>query len=614
MVSTTSTHSKRKSGKQSDGGSAHKKSKRGASAPAVNATTTKQDRQSHRKHADIVVDGKRLWNQLRLKTNTAEQTRKLVEELISLIMGNVCEISLQHDASRVVQAAIQFGNARERQQILKELCTTCKDGGSNISNSNTTMVELCKSQYAHFVVLKAVKYCHTDKDSVHMITTALKGHVAKLAVHATASRVVESLFQTLTPKQTAVLKQELYGPHFALFASSDLQQKQNNKVPTLASNLEQAPEKKQVTLDFVRQLVNKGMEKQLYGFTYFQEYLLEYLELVPPTEIRTMAATAADHAIHLLSGRAGTKVVALLTAYGTAKDRKRILKCLKGYCRSGLLHRDAYLAILRLVELTDDTVSVQKNLLNELLSKGTAGSNNNKNDNDENQDSPLLEIALSDTASKLFLMLLVSEANAEARKKILDPYEHSVLFANPVILENGMEVPTSKKDPEVRRKELLKHMREPLIELCNRHADDLLRSIPGSAILREVYGAFKPVSVVDAVLDVCAVSLSDKEKSISIFEDVIGHRAVKNLILIDAAQDKVQEEVFVTQFVSCFEDRLTDVASSNRGAFVVAALCQVSGLGRRVAKKLNRGELKKLSNGKAPTAGYDALLKEISKW
>lgn len=624
--STSSKKSKRTGSSSHNNNSNHITNSKGTSQPL-----------KQRKHADVVTDGKRIWNQLRLKTNSPEQTRALVDELMPLVAGKAHELALQHDASRVVQAAIQFGSVNERRQILKELTAHKQqqsEGGvgnnnNNNSNSNSCLVELSKSQYAHFVVLKAFKYCHTDKECTPMIVAAFKGHMTKLAVHATASRVVEALFQTYSPRETAVLKQEFYGPHFALFAADTLLQlekqqqldgspNQNQKKkqwPTLASNLALTPDKKDVTLEFVRNLVNKGMEKQLYGFTYFQELLLEYLEVVPPTEVRTVAGMAADHVIHLLSAKAGTKVAALLTAYGTVKDRKRIIKSLKGYTRSGLLHRDAYLAILRLVQLTDDTVSIQKNLFNELLSSGPPSSTTTTKA-DEEQDSPLLEIALSDTGSKLFLMLLIDDDNTEGRKKMLDPYEHSVLFANPVIVEDGQEVPTSKKDPAVRRKELIKHLRESLIQLSRQHADQLLRSIPGSAVLREVYAAFKPVSVVvEAILKVCHAALPRREVESSppcIFEDVIGHRALKNLILVDAADDKAQDNCLAAQFLAGFENKLAEVAISNRGAFVVAALCKVPSLRKKVIKALKAAPIKNTSKKEGPTAGFEALLKEIS--
>jgi pumilio family protein 6 len=598
MGSSTKTTSKRKSfdkdkDKDKYAMSISKKSKTtDESAAANNKRALKQQRQSGRKHADVVVEAKGIWNLLRLKTNTKKQNRDLMDDLMPMITGKANQIALQHDASRVVQAAIQFGTPEERKLILTELC---KDVGN--------LVELSKSQYAHFCVLKAVKYCHTDPACVKLFCKAFKGHMAKMATHAVASRVVESLFTNIPAKQTVILKQEFYGPHFSLFAADVTAE--DASVPTLESNLKSAPTKKEVTLDFVRHLVNKGIEKNLFGLTYFQKLFAEYCSAASPVEVRALAATAADHAIHLLSTRAGTEVVAALTAYGTAKDRKRILKSLKGYARSGLLHHDAYLAIIRLVQLTDDTVSVQKNLLNELL---TAASDDKKKD-----ESPLLEIALSDTGAKLLFMLLI--ADKETRYKCFDPYEHSVLFPNPTIMEDGQEVPTSRKDHELRRKELIKFLREPLIELCSKHTDQLLRSQSGSVLIREVYHAYHSESLVSAMVDISQSALENDgakdSKVLSLFEDPNGHLAVKNLLLADASVD---EAPLATAFYSSLKGRLMNVAKSNRGAFVVAALFKIPSLRDVVIAELKaqKKTLKNLADGKGSTAGFKALIKEIS--
>ena len=114
-----------------------------------------------------------------------------------------------------------------------------------------------------------------------------------------------------------------------------------------------------------------------------------------------LSSTVADHSIHLLSTRVGTRVVAACASYGTPKDRKRICKRLKGYTSSSLRHTDAYLALLRLVQVTDDTVSIQKSVLNEILTKPK---DNDESDGDARNG--ILELAMSDTGSKLFLMIL----------------------------------------------------------------------------------------------------------------------------------------------------------------------------------------------------------------
>ena len=415
----------------------------------------------------------------------------------------------------------------------------------------------------------------------------------KLAVHGVGARVVESLFLNLSPKQTAPLKQEFYGPHFSLFAQ-DVSSASSLK--TCVDNAKTETQKKSA-IDFVQAIINKGMTKSFYGFTYFQQLFAEYIDVVEPSEIRMISSTVADHSIHLLSTRVGTRVVAACASYGTPKDRKRICKSLKGYTSSSLMHRDAYLALLRLVQVTDDTVSIQKSVLNEILTKS-------KNDDDESESGAqngILELALSDTGSKLFLMLLVEDE--ESRLKYFDPYERSIMEPVPTIKENGKEVPTSKKDPDTRRKELLKHIREALLETCAENAEELLKSLPGSRVIKEVYASAPSEKLASAVVDVC-------ESSIDIFEDPVAHRSIKNLILCDAES----KNPFVSKvLVDRLGKRLLEIAESNRGAFVAGALFKVSTVTASVKKtfRLNKKKIEANSKKKGSTAGYEALLKEI---
>ena len=403
---------------------------------------------------------------------------------------------------------------------------------------------------------------------------------------------LNSYFPPFLVKATAPLKQELYGPHFSLFADE-------TSHASLASNLEIAPEKKQVTLEFVLGILNKALEKGLYSFVYLQELAAEYVAEASPNDVRAIAPNVVDHSIHMLSTRPGTRVVAACASYGTAKDRKRIMKSLKGYTKSSLLHRDAYLAILRLVQVTDDTVSIHKSVLAEILNDPSA--------QEESESSSLLEIALDTNGSKLFLMLLVS--SPEERSKYLDPYERQVLAENPCILENGQETPTSKKNADTRRKELLNYLRKPLMELCANHADELVRSLPGCRVLHQVYSAFSPPEVVNAVVDVCVAELDVEEDSL--FEDPVGHLAIKNLLLCDVDDEKA---MFATAFHEKMHSRLMDVAKSNRGAFVLTALLKVDAVREEAVAELSKHktELKKLSKKGKATAGYNALLQEIA--
>jgi hypothetical protein len=114
------------------------------------------------------------------------------------------EVAMQHDASRCVQGVLQFGTEDMKRDVVMELCrvddnnvfgggdaaaTTAATGGkkgaavtaassANNNNDKATMkkdeskmnlAELCKIQYAHFVVLKMIKYCARDEVCVKLI-------------------------------------------------------------------------------------------------------------------------------------------------------------------------------------------------------------------------------------------------------------------------------------------------------------------------------------------------------------------------------------------------------------------------------------------------------------
>ena len=66
-------------------------------------------------------------------------------------------------------------------------------------------------------------------------------------------------------------------------------------------------------------------------------------------------------------------------------------------------------------------------------------------------------------------------------------------------------------------------------------------------------------------------------------------------------------------FLDKLKDRLLEVAQSNRGAFVVAALCKVPQVRAEVIKKLKKqsAKVKELADKEKASAGFKALLKEL---
>ena len=441
------------------------------------------------------------------------------------------------------------------------------------------------------------------------------------------ARVVELLFSTLPAKHTNVLRQEFYGPHFSKFALDVTSTCSTpKKAVTLQSNIELQPDKKEAACEFVlNNLIQKGMDKGLYGFAYYQQILNEYVTLVGHE--KDLIANLVDHSLLLLSTRSGTQVVLYCISYGTAKDRKRILKALKGYTRSSLLHRDAYLAILQLVLVTDDTVSIYKSLLAELLTMDPEKQDpmNQLHQQDPQQNNhPLLEIALHDKASKLFLMLLVSDSEgihdpAESREvnKFLDPLEQSLLQRNPMVLEQGVQVPTCKKNHNTRRKELLQYMTKPLEQLCLQHTNQLARSLPGSRVMHQVWIHAPSNELTQNLVDLCCglPCSPESDSQDTLLNDPIGHYLVKNLVTTS------KHPSFAHALAKGME---VQMISCSRAAFVVAALLHSSERStvlHRIPKLKFQEVIEEQLNAPAdtekpaaaPYAGFQALLQALVK-
>jgi len=404
----------------------------------------------------------------------------------------------------------------------------------------------------------------------------------------------------------------MYGPKFAIFQSGE----HSTASLSLKEIIQQNPESSSSAIQYLHGVCDRGIEKGLFAFSYFQELLWEFIENASSTQLKDIIPSLVDHSIHLLSTRAGSKVVAYCAAYGTPKDRRKMMKNLKGYTKSSLLHKDAYISILRLMDVTDDTVAIQKNILAELLPPQSG-------EEDEEADSPLLEVALSDTGYKIFFTLLL---NPEEHPQLFDPFELELL--KPALMidkETGESTPTSKKNPDTRRRELSQYMRQSMCDLCLRHTDELMRSRIGSKVISFVYKSFPSDSenLANAMVDTCCSNPpnddnekenEEEEKALSLFEDPVAHFMIKRLILDEEDEEKEDSEnnknTFSSILANKYEGKIMEIAASNRGAFILSALVKAQGCEgakKELKKASNLKELKKRKKEK----GFDALLKAL---
>jgi hypothetical protein len=171
------------------------------------------------------------------------------------------------------------------------------------------------------------------------------------------------------------------------------------------------------------------------------------------SKLDDLVAQLIESGPKLMSTRPGAKAMTIVMTAAGAKERKRALKSLKGHTMESLLHDAAFLPLLRLIDVTDDTVAVQKALFDEIRSTQPAIKYTATGEVIGTPLPPLVSIALHRNGSKLLLHLLAPH------KKNLEAGDEAALFS--------VTSANSKKAPAVRRREHLAYLRAPLIQVSS---------------------------------------------------------------------------------------------------------------------------------------------------
>lgn len=429
----------------------------------------KKDRRVSKPNYELIEKLKNNWNKIRIKSTSSEERAVIIDQMVKQMTGNVLQVTLRHDASRMVQSIFQFGTIAQRKPILDELVIK--------------LVEIAKTPYGHFAILKAITHC-TEGYEQKKILQSLSGHFVSLGTNVIGARTVETLLQVLSPKLTSELKAEFYGKKFTV-----LMEDTPRTLQMLVEKLDTS--KGHSIMDHMRDLAQKFVDKGLLSFQYVHALLWEYtLQSATyfktnPIYLNDLINILGDSAHKLMVTKPGSRVVCHLATFANAKDRKRLMKTLKGTVLTSLLHASAHLSIVRLVDCVDDTVTVQKLLLDEVKSTKALTKYTAAGELITSEIPPLLAIINNRFGCKLLLRLF------NPTKKCLEPDEES-------LFDNVNNV-TSKKPAAQKRKEHLVYFKNSLISLCCAHTSTLLRDRSGSKIVQEFINSFCSVEVLNAI-------------------------------------------------------------------------------------------------------------------
>lgn len=415
------------------------------------------ERKAAKPLAESLARTKKIWERLRRKSHVPHQERKeLVAELFEIITGRIKDFVLKHDSVRVIQTAIKYANLEQRKMIAREL------GGS--------YRQLAESRYAKFLIGKLL--VQGDNEIRDIIVPEFFGNVRRLIKHPEASWILDDVYRGVASKQQkAIILREWYGAEFALFQKDSSEKVESDLSKILSEN----SSKRAPIMRSLHELINHLIQKKMTGFTLLHDAMLQYfLSAKPGTEEITdfiellKGDEEGDLMKNLAFTKSGSRVVCLALAYGTAKDRKQILKTYKDTLQLMAGDPNGHNVILAAYEVIDDTVLTSKSIFPELLSKDA-----------EKQVENIVFFANDINARTTLLYLF------QGRTKALFP--PSLSSDLELLAEvDTVRTTTSKKDPEIRRSELAKALSPYLLNAIPAAAADLVATSFGCQFITEV--------------------------------------------------------------------------------------------------------------------------------
>ncbi|KAK4648750.1 Pumilio y domain member 6 [Podospora bellae-mahoneyi] len=448
-----------KQGKTANGQATGKALEKGQTSREAHAKQKQlaQERKAGKPLADEVQRTKKLWERLRRKSHVPKEERQqLVDELFSIITGRIKDFVLKHDAVRAVQTAIKYSTPVQRKQIAKEL--------------QGAYAQLAESRYAKFLIGKLL--VQNDTEIRDIIIPEFYGKIRKLINHSEASWILDDIYRgAATKEQKAHMLREWYGPEFALFKSGN----KGEVTADLSKILAEEPSKRSTVLKYLCDMSNNLIQKKMTGFTMLHDAMLQYfLNLKPDSEElkEFVEVVKGDENGDLLKNMAftksGARLACLLLAHGSAKDRKQILKTYKDTFQlmSGDPH--GHMILLAAYDLIDDTVLTSKSIFPEILGKI------------EDLDPGNITFMANDPNARIVSLYLF-----EGQSKSLFPSSHADDLE---LLSELHEIrkTTSKKDAEVRRKELVASMSPQMLAAVAAFGKELAATSFGCQFIADI--------------------------------------------------------------------------------------------------------------------------------
>uniref|UniRef100_H0XUC4 CPL domain-containing protein n=1 Tax=Otolemur garnettii TaxID=30611 RepID=H0XUC4_OTOGA len=471
-----------------------------------------------------LVRAKRIWEIFR-KDCDKEKRGKLMNDSQTSIQGKMKTIASAHDSTGVIQGSTQYGN-EEPKQALEEL--------------RDDLVELSKAQYSRNVAKKFLTY--VSKPQIAEIIISFK-HARKQLPHVKASAIVGLLERQSHFGAEDTLTRAL-ADAFQIYKTAGH--------PTLEKTLEVQPEKLELIMDEMKQILTPMAQKEAVTHSLMHKLFLDFFFTYAPPKLRTEMTEPLVYLAHTHDGaRVATHSCGL-----TPKNRKVIGKTKKTYAEKVANGQYSHLVLAGAFHCIDDTKLVKQIIMKMIGS--------------------LPNIVNDKYGRKVLLHLLSPRDPAHAVREMIE--------------EDGNA--DSKKDTEItefRRRELLESISPALLSYLQGMVLDKSACVLVPSVLRSATLEGQPDTSAIASLAAAELLPGGKDGEPRVAEHPAGRLVLKRLV----EQDKEMKER--RREGGCFAKatehggikNLKSWANGNRGTIILSGRLQSSD--PAVANKVKAG-------------------------
>ncbi|KAG5236011.1 hypothetical protein OIU78_003997 [Salix suchowensis] len=453
----------------------------------IHAKELTEARKKRRKqHYTLEHELARLWEKMRQRNIAKEERSKIISEAILKMKGKIPEIASSHVSSRVLQTCVKYCTQAERDTVFDEL--------------KPHYLTFATNKYAIHLVMKMLD--NASKKQLADFISSLRGHAASLLRHTVGSVVIEHAYQLGNAAQKQELLMELYSTELQLFKDLSSMKESRLSDVILKLNLQKGS-----VLRHMASVIQPILEKGIVDHSIIHRVLIEYLSIAGKTSAaEIIQQLSGPLLVRMIHTRDGSQIGILCVKHGSAKERKKIVKGLKGTVGKTAHFQYGSLVLACIVSTIDDTKLVTKVVIRELQSilKELVLDKNGRrpllqllNPNCTRYFSPDEMASLSLSISSLNAMQGELEINSETKplkdeeSSVKDNNGREVTMEKPddsTSPETLQLIEGGKKDPSIRRQELLvgSGLAENLIDICIENAEELLRSNFGKEVLYEV--------------------------------------------------------------------------------------------------------------------------------